>query len=133
MKLLALTHECVIEEGATSDGTFYQGPSPDEIELVKFAKEAGFKFTKVSKSDLEIEVRRDLEDGNEKDDSNMEFDRPQFVKKRFEILRRMEFNSDRKRMSVLVIDPDDGLLKLYCKGADNVIMQRLDPNQIDID
>ena len=78
-------------------------------------------------------MRRDLEDGNEKDDSNMEFDRPQFVKKRFEILRRMEFNSDRKRMSVLVIDPDDGLLKLYCKGADNVIMQRLDPNQIDID
>ena len=55
------------------------------------------------------------------------------MKKRFEILRRMEFNSDRKRMSVLVIDPDDGLLKLYCKGADNVIMQRLDPNQIDID
>jgi hypothetical protein len=38
--------------------------------------------------------------------------------KKFELYRRMEFNSDRKRMSVLVRDPDDGLVKLYTKGAD---------------
>ena len=28
-------------------------------------------------------------------------------------------------MSVLVRDPDDGYIKLYTKGADNVIMERL--------
>jgi magnesium-transporting ATPase (P-type) len=126
MKLLALTHECVIEEGATSDGTFYQGPSPDEIELVKFAKEAGFRFSKVSKSFIEIEVKRELEDFADPNVilplDKFGFEQSQFVKKKFEMLRRMEFTSDRKRMSVLVIDPDDGLLKLYCKGADNVIM-----------
>jgi magnesium-transporting ATPase (P-type) len=33
----------------------------------------------------------------------------------------MEFNSDRKRMSVVVLDPSDGLYKLYCKGADSII------------
>lgn len=40
----------------------------------------------------------------------------------------MEFNSDRKRMSILLRDPDDGLYKLYCKGADSIIIERLDPS-----
>lgn len=43
----------------------------------------------------------------------------------------MEFNSDRKRMSILFKDPSDGLIKLYCKGADSIIKERLDPKQID--
>lgn len=34
-----------------------------------------------------------------------------------------EFNSDRKRMTVLL--REDNILKLYIKGADNVIRQRL--------
>ena len=36
----------------------------------------------------------------------------------------MEFNSDRKRMSVLLRDPSDGLIKLYTKGADSIIKER---------
>jgi magnesium-transporting ATPase (P-type) len=43
----------------------------------------------------------------------------------------MEFNSDRKRMSILVRDPMDGLIKLFTKGADSIIKDRLDPLQID--
>lgn len=43
----------------------------------------------------------------------------------FELLQLIEFNSDRKRMSILVRDPTDGLLKLYVKGADSIIMDRL--------
>jgi len=43
----------------------------------------------------------------------------------------MEFNSDRKRMSIILKDPKDGLIKLYCKGADSIIKSRLDHNQID--
>ncbi len=49
----------------------------------------------------------------------------------FEVFRRMEFNSDRKRMSILLRDPDDGHFKLYCKGADSIIKERLDKEQID--
>jgi magnesium-transporting ATPase (P-type) len=45
----------------------------------------------------------------------------------FEVFRRMEFNSDRKRMSILCRDPDDGYFKLYVKGADSIIKERLDP------
>ena len=43
----------------------------------------------------------------------------------------MEFNSDRKRMSILLQDPTDGLIKLFTKGADSIIKDRLDPLQID--
>ena len=41
----------------------------------------------------------------------------------------MDFNSDRKRMSVLLRDPVDGKIKLLIKGADSVIKERLDMNQ----
>ena len=49
----------------------------------------------------------------------------------FELLRKMEFNSDRKRMSILVKDVSDGFYKLYTKGADNILKERL--NQIYFD
>lgn len=47
----------------------------------------------------------------------------------YQIFKRMEFSSDRKRMSILFKDPDDGLIKLYTKGADCEISKRLDENQ----
>ena len=46
----------------------------------------------------------------------------------FKLLRKMEFNSDRKRMSILVKDQSDGFYKLYTKGADNIIKERLSSN-----
>ena len=44
---------------------------------------------------------------------------------RFQIERRMEFTSTRKRMSILVLDPRDNRFKLYVKGADSEIQKRL--------
>jgi phospholipid-transporting ATPase len=46
----------------------------------------------------------------------------------YEILNVCEFNSTRKRMSVVVRGPDKRI-KLYTKGADTVIYERLAPNQ----
>ena len=46
-KVLSLAHECVPEHVKKADGTiktFYQGPSPDEVTLVDFAKYQGFDF-----------------------------------------------------------------------------------------
>ena len=43
---------------------------------------------------------------------------------KYEVLNVLEFNSTRKRMSVIVRD-QAGVLHLYCKGADNVIFERL--------
>lgn len=39
------------------------------------------------------------------------------------LLNSFEFDSTRKRMSVII--NDGGLIKLYIKGADNIISQRL--------
>jgi magnesium-transporting ATPase (P-type) len=40
-----------------------------------------------------------------------------------ELLRSFEFNSDRKRMSVII--RDNGIIKVYVKGADSIIKSRL--------
>ena len=45
----------------------------------------------------------------------------------------MEFNSDRKRMSVLIRDPADNKIKLLIKGADSIIKERLDQKQLSKD
>jgi phospholipid-transporting ATPase len=42
----------------------------------------------------------------------------------------LEFNSDRKRLSVIIKDKL-GRIKLYCKGADNVIVPRISMHPID--
>ncbi|KAJ0404732.1 hypothetical protein ATCC90586_008352 [Pythium insidiosum] len=42
----------------------------------------------------------------------------------YKILNLLEFDSDRKRMSVIIERPD-GVIELMCKGADNVILERL--------
>lgn len=44
---------------------------------------------------------------------------------RYDILNVIEFTSARKRMSVIIRDPQ-GNIKLFCKGADTVIYERLD-------
>lgn len=49
---------------------------------------------------------------------------------RLELLAVLEFSSDRKRMSVVVRQHDDDSsgsvrLRLLCKGADNVMLERL--------
>lgn len=46
----------------------------------------------------------------------------------FEILNVCEFNSTRKRMSTVVRMPS-GKIKIYTKGADTVILERLSKNQ----
>ena len=47
----------------------------------------------------------------------------------FQVLSRMDFTSERRRMSILVKDPRDYHLKLYVKGADDVIKERLDKRE----
>lgn len=48
----------------------------------------------------------------------------------YELLSILDFNNVRKRMSVIL--KRNNKLVLYCKGADNVIYDRLGPNQYDL-
>jgi phospholipid-translocating ATPase len=47
------------------------------------------------------------------------------AKEVYELLCILDFNNVRKRMSVVL--RHNGKLRLYCKGADNVIYERLKP------
>lgn len=44
--------------------------------------------------------------------------------KRYKLLHVLEFNSDRKRMSVIVREPTGRILML-CKGADSILENRM--------
>jgi magnesium-transporting ATPase (P-type) len=46
---------------------------------------------------------------------------------KYKLMNIFEFNSDRKRMSVIIKDPNDNY-KLICKGADSVIFKRTNPD-----
>lgn len=48
----------------------------------------------------------------------------------YELLCILDFNNVRKRMSVIL--RRNGKLRLYCKGADNVIYERLKADSSDI-
>ncbi|KAG8520253.1 Phospholipid-transporting ATPase IB, partial [Galemys pyrenaicus] len=102
LTLLAVCHTVVPEKDG--DNIIYQASSPDEAALVKGAKKLGFVFTGRTPYSVIIEAM-----GQEQT---------------FGILNVLEFSSDRKRMSVIVRTPS-GQLRLYCKGADNVIFERL--------
>ena len=82
----------------------YKAESPDEAALVAAARDCGFVFLHKSNHQIEIEVLGQ--------------------KEYFQPLRVLEFNSARKRMSVLVRQAD-GKILMICKGADSVIYQRL--------
>lgn len=101
---LALCHTVLIEE--KNGKVFYNASSPDELALVNAAKFFGYTF-----------LGRD-------ENSNMMIRRRNGEKETFELLNVLEFNSTRKRMSVIVRN-SKGQVKLICKGADSIIEQRL--------
>ena len=86
----------------------YKAESPDEAALVAAARDVGFAFVSKANGCIDIEVLGELE--------------------RYTLLRTLEFNSTRKRMSVVVRNPE-GRLVLYTKGADSVIYARLATDQ----
>uniref|UniRef100_A0A8C4DIC6 Phospholipid-transporting ATPase n=1 Tax=Dicentrarchus labrax TaxID=13489 RepID=A0A8C4DIC6_DICLA len=104
-KLLSLCHTVMVEH---NDGDLvYQAASPDEGALVTAARNFGFVF--LSRTQDTITIR--------------EMDQEMT----YEMLALLDFNSDRKRMTIILKFPD-GRIRLYCKGADTVIYERLAPN-----
>lgn len=85
----------------------YQGPSPDEITLVDAAREMHFEFVKSTQSTTSIKIREEV--------------------KTLDLLETFPFNSDRKRMSIVI--RDNGVIKMYVKGADSIVQRRLAKDQ----
>jgi phospholipid-translocating ATPase len=104
--LLALCHTVLVEKSDSSNPNqiSYRAQSPDESALVNAAKNLGFACLHRSENKIEIDLMGEL--------------------RTYTVLNVMEFNSDRKRMSVIIERPE-GDLVLMCKGADSVIFERL--------
>ncbi|KIM63851.1 hypothetical protein SCLCIDRAFT_1213640 [Scleroderma citrinum Foug A] len=106
MSLLAVCHTVIPE---VRDGkTHYQASSPDEVALVAGADLLGYQFHMRKPRSVFVNIRGSLVE--------------------YEVLNVCEFNSSRKRMSTVIRAPD-GKIKLYCKGADTVILERLGKHQ----
>lgn len=103
-RLLALCHTVMPEE--KSDGRLvYQAQSPDEGALVSAARNFGFVFTARTPDSIAINVGEETI--------------------LYDLLAILDFNNERKRMSVIVRDRRADRIQLLCKGADSVIFARL--------
>ncbi|XP_016429148.1 probable phospholipid-transporting ATPase IA isoform X7 [Sinocyclocheilus rhinocerous] len=101
MTMMAICHTAVPE---CTDKITYQAASPDEGALVRAAQNLGFVFSGRTPDCVIVESHGEEE--------------------KYELLHVLEFTSARKRMSVIMRTPS-GKIRLYCKGADTVIYERL--------
>ncbi|KAI7738144.1 hypothetical protein M8C21_005040 [Ambrosia artemisiifolia] len=111
-RLLAICHTAIPDLDEETGKVTYEAESPDEAAFVIAARELGFEFykrtqTTVSFIELDLSKKR--------------------VERTYELLNVLEFNSARKRMSVIVRE-DSGKLLLLSKGADSVMFERLAKN-----
>ncbi|WJZ91172.1 hypothetical protein VitviT2T_010271 [Vitis vinifera] len=110
-RCLAICHTVLPEGDESPEKVTYQAASPDEAALVTAAKNFGFFFYRRTPTTIYVRESHVEKMGKVLDVS-------------YEILNVLEFNSTRKRQSVVCRYPD-GRLVLYCKGADSVIFERL--------
>ncbi|XP_015219692.1 phospholipid-transporting ATPase IH isoform X1 [Lepisosteus oculatus] len=116
-RALCLCHTVQVKEEETVDGikkglqqssrssSVYISSSPDEVALVEGMKRLGFTYLRLKDSFMEILNR----------DDEIE---------RFELLEVLNFDSVRRRMSVIVRS-STGEYYLFCKGADSSVFPRV--------
>ncbi|RVW87875.1 putative phospholipid-transporting ATPase 7 [Vitis vinifera] len=110
-RVMALCHTGIpIEEDQTGK-LKYEAESPEEVAFLIASQEFGFKFLRRTQS---VMVLKEL-------DPSSGFE----VEREYKLLNLLEFSSSRKRMSVIVSN-EDGQIFLLCKGADSIILDRLD-------
>ncbi|ORX86604.1 phospholipid-translocating P-type ATPase [Anaeromyces robustus] len=100
--------ESMMSNGPESKYLSYRAQSPDEGALVEGARNLGFTLLGRNQSKLTLDVLGEQQV--------------------YEALQVIEFDSDRKRMSVIFRTPDNEIV-IFCKGADSVIFERLAEGQ----
>jgi phospholipid-transporting ATPase len=104
--ILGVCHTVVCDrEPDQEDVILYQSSSPDELALVLSAKEIGFEM--IGRSSQEVSIYNKILD----------------TKETYQTLCEFPFNSDRKRMSLILKDGDKYVI--YSKGADSVMLPRI--------
>ena len=107
--LLSICHSVIPEpDQSKPHGINFQASSPDEAALVSAAADFGYVFSSRTPNSVTVNVNG--------------------VDKVIEVMAVLEFSSERKRSSVIIRHPETNEIVLYCKGADDLIFQRLIPN-----
>ena len=112
IEALGLCHTVITDIKETKEGQkyiAYNAASPDELALVNGARHLGFAF-------------------ESRDDDNNMVCRAWGEERKYKLLNVIEFDSTRKRMSVIIRTPDNRIM-VICKGADSIIEKRLRPGQ----
>ncbi|KAG6712677.1 hypothetical protein I3843_05G106800 [Carya illinoinensis] len=112
-RLLAICHTAIPEVDEETGKVSYEAESPDEAAFVIAARELGFEFYKRTQTSISLH-ELDPVSGNR-------------VERSCKLLNVLEFNSSRKRMSVIIRD-EEGKIFILCKGADSVMFGRLAKN-----
>jgi phospholipid-translocating P-type ATPase (flippase) len=100
---VAVCHTTLTTRSDKTNEIVYEAESPDESALLNALRPSGLLLASRSKTEIILD-----NDGQSES---------------FEVLELIEFNSDRKRMTVIVRVGKE--IHLYCKGADSIIMKRL--------
>ncbi|NWH95918.1 AT8B2 ATPase, partial [Aegithalos caudatus] len=109
-RLLSLCHTVMSEEKNEGE-LLYKAQSPDEGALVTAARNFGFVFRSRTPKTITVhELGQAIT---------------------YQLLAILDFNNIRKRMSVIVRSPE-GKIRLYCKGADTILLERLHPVNQDL-
>jgi len=116
-RALALCHDAEIEHdpAVPDDPPRLSTANPDDEALICAADYFGFKF--IERTDTNF-VK--IENRYSRMTNNIE---------EVEVLHIFDWSPKRKRMSVLVKDPVTGIITLYCKGADSVVIPLLAENK----
>uniref|UniRef100_A0A0D9WBP4 Phospholipid-transporting ATPase n=1 Tax=Leersia perrieri TaxID=77586 RepID=A0A0D9WBP4_9ORYZ len=109
-RLLAVCHTCIPEVDEELGKVSYEAESPDEAAFVVAARELGFTFYQRTQTGVSLHELDPV--------SRQQVDRS------YKVLHVLEFNSARKRMSVIV-RTEEGKIILFSKGADSVMLERL--------
>ncbi|GFZ21356.1 ATPase E1-E2 type family protein [Actinidia rufa] len=107
LRLLAICHTAIPEVDEDTGKVSYEAESPDEAAFVIAARELGFEFYKRTQASVSLHELNPLSGKK--------------VERLYNLLNVLEFNSSRKRMSVIVRD-EDGKLLLFCKGLRTLIL-----------
>ena len=109
LRCMALCHECIIEEPEEDGGDIkYTGPSPDDVVLVDSARRIGYRLSNIKSEVMTLEVNSKIT-GETFEES-------------YKRICIIEFNSDRKRMSVVFQNQKTKKYVIFMKGADNVVL-----------
>ncbi|KAE8666028.1 putative phospholipid-transporting ATPase 9 [Hibiscus syriacus] len=109
-RLLAICHTAIPEVDEETGKISYEAESPDEAAFVIAARVLGFEFHNRTQTSISLH-ELDPVSG-------------QTVDRSYKLLNVIEFNSTRKRMSVIVRD-EEGKILLLSKGADSVMFEML--------